>query len=57
MNLCQFVFGPSWQLLDIEAASAEVYQSATGWATSINDVQAIGQRRLNLLRAFNARES
>lgn len=55
MNLCQFVFGPSWQLLDVNDM-AEVYQSATGWATSIDDVQAIGQRRLNLLRAFNARE-
>lgn len=55
MDLCQFVFGPSWQLLDVHDM-AEVYEAATGWETSIEDVQQIGRRRLNMLRAFNARE-
>ncbi|MBK9944956.1 MAG: aldehyde ferredoxin oxidoreductase family protein [Kouleothrix sp.] len=55
MNLCQFVYGPTWQLLDV-GDMAQVYAAATGWETSIDDVQAIGQRRLNMLRAFNARE-
>lgn len=55
MNLCQFVFGASWQLLDAQDM-ASVYQAATGWDTSIADVQEIGRRRLNMMRAFNARE-
>ena len=28
----------------------------TGWTLSIPDIQQIGERRLNLARAFNARE-
>jgi aldehyde:ferredoxin oxidoreductase len=55
LDLCQFVYGPSWQLFDM-ADMAAVHQAATGWATSIDDVQLIGRRRLNMLRAFNARE-
>lgn len=53
--LCQFVYGPSWQLLDV-ADMAAVYQAATGWPTTIETIQEIGRRRLNMLRAFNARE-
>jgi aldehyde:ferredoxin oxidoreductase len=55
INLCQFVYGPSWQLLDVSDIAA-VYQATTGWETSIDDVQEIGRRRLNMLRAYNARE-
>jgi aldehyde:ferredoxin oxidoreductase len=55
LDLCQFVYGPSWQLFDV-ADMAAVHEAVTGWATSIDDVQAIGRRRLNMLRAFNARE-
>jgi aldehyde:ferredoxin oxidoreductase len=55
LDLCQFVFGPSWQLFDVGDMAA-VHQAATGWDTSIADVQEIGRRRLNMLRAFNARE-
>ncbi len=55
LDLCQFVYGPSWQLFDV-ADMAAVHQAATGWPTSIADVQQIGRRRLNMLRAFNARE-
>jgi aldehyde:ferredoxin oxidoreductase len=55
LDLCQFVYGPAWQLLDVGDMAA-LYQAATGWPTSIEDVQQIGRRRLNMLRAFNARE-
>jgi aldehyde:ferredoxin oxidoreductase len=57
LDLCQFVFGygPSWQPFELDDI-ATVYQAATGWATSIGDIQEIGRRRLNMLRAFNARE-
>jgi aldehyde:ferredoxin oxidoreductase len=55
LDLCQFVYGPSWQLFDVGDMAA-VHQAVTGWETSIDDVQEIGRRRLNMLRAFNARE-
>jgi aldehyde:ferredoxin oxidoreductase len=56
LNLCQFVFGPSWQLYDTEQV-AEAVRLVTGWEDySVQDVLAVGERRLNLLRVFNARE-
>ncbi len=54
-DLCQFVWGPSWQLGG-PAEMAELMTAVTGWEITIADVQRIGERRLNLLRAFNARE-
>ena len=54
-DLCQFVYGPSWQLLG-PAEMAELMHAVTGWEMTVNDIQRIGERRLNLMRAFNARE-
>jgi aldehyde:ferredoxin oxidoreductase len=54
-NLCQFVWGPSWQLGG-PAEMAELMTAVTGWDITIEEVQRIGERRLNLMRAFNARE-
>jgi aldehyde:ferredoxin oxidoreductase len=55
INVCQFVYGPSWQLYGPQDM-ADLLASATGWAVTVDDIQAIGRRRLNLMRAFNARE-
>ena len=55
LGLCQFVFGPAWQLFDVQAM-ADLTAAATGWELSVDDILAIGQRRLNLMRAYNARE-
>lgn len=55
LNLCQFVFGPAWHLYGPDHM-AEVVRLITGWKISIDDLLTIGARRLNLLRAFNARE-
>ncbi|NOZ71468.1 MAG: aldehyde ferredoxin oxidoreductase family protein [Chloroflexi bacterium] len=54
-NVCQFVWGPAWQLYSTQQM-AEMIESVTGWETSIDEILRVGQRRLNLLRAFNARE-
>ena len=35
---------------------AELNSAATGWETTVEDIQRTGRRRLNLMRAFNARE-
>jgi aldehyde:ferredoxin oxidoreductase len=54
-NLCQFVYGPSWQLIG-PAEMAELASAVTGWSITVDDIQKIGERRVNLMRAFNARE-
>jgi aldehyde:ferredoxin oxidoreductase len=54
-DLCQFVYGPSWQLLG-PVEMVELMRAVTGWEMTVADMQRIGERRLNLLRLFNARE-
>ena len=55
ISVCQFVYGPGWQLYGPEEM-AELMSAATGWDVSVDEIQRIGQRRLNLMRAYNARE-
>lgn len=54
-NLCQFVYGGSWQLYG-PSEVVELVRAATGWDVTLDEVMKVGERRLNLLRAFNARE-
>ena len=55
LGLCQFVWGPSWQLYG-PADTAELVNAGTGWETTIEELLRVGERRIHLLRAFNARE-
>lgn len=55
MTLCQFVFGPAWQLFGPQDM-ADLLSHATGWSVTVDDIQMYGRRRLNLMRALNARE-
>ncbi len=55
LNLCQFVFGPAWQLYGPDHF-VEAVRAITGWDVDLAELQTIGARRLNMLRAFNARE-
>jgi aldehyde:ferredoxin oxidoreductase len=55
LPLCQFVFGPSWHLYG-PSQLVDVVRAATGWNVSLWELMKVGERRLNLLRAFNARE-
>ncbi len=55
VNMCQFVFGPAWHLYSM-GQLAEAVRRITGWEVSVEELQRVGERRLNLLRAFNARE-
>ncbi|MFH1085489.1 MAG: aldehyde ferredoxin oxidoreductase family protein [Chloroflexota bacterium] len=52
---CQFVWGPTWQLYDL-GQLVEFVQAVTGWKTSLYELLRVGERRLNLMRVFNARE-
>jgi aldehyde:ferredoxin oxidoreductase len=55
VNMCQFVFGPAWHLYSMGQLKQAV-QLITGWDVSMDELLLVGERRLNLLRAFNARE-
>jgi len=55
INLCQFVFGPSWHLYG-PSQIVDTARAITGWNVSLWELMKVGERRLNLMRAFNARE-
>jgi aldehyde:ferredoxin oxidoreductase len=54
-GLCQFVFGPAWTLYGPDQV-VQLIKAATGWNYSLFEYMQAGERRLNMLRAFNARE-
>ena len=55
INVCQFVFGPAWQLYDT-VQLAQAASAVTGWNITVPELLEVGERRLNMMRAFNARE-
>jgi aldehyde:ferredoxin oxidoreductase len=55
LNLCQFVYGGGWELYGPDHIVNAV-RFITGWDIDIDEVLLVGERRLNMLRAFNTRE-
>jgi aldehyde:ferredoxin oxidoreductase len=55
VNVCQFVYGPDWQLLGPQELVSMI-KDVTGWDVTLEELLAVGERRLNMLRAFNAQE-
>jgi aldehyde:ferredoxin oxidoreductase len=55
VELCQFVWGPGWTLYGPKE-TVEFVKAATGWDVTLDELMAVGMRRLNLMRTFNARE-
>jgi len=55
LNVCQFVFGPSWQLYGPNQLT-ELVKAVTGWDITLEELMTVGERRINMMRAFNARE-
>lgn len=53
--LCQFVWGPAWTLYGPDEEVA-MMKAVTGWDVTLEEIQRVGERRINMLRAFNARE-
>lgn len=53
--LCQFAWGPAWQLYGPKDL-IDFCKYGIGWDTSIEELQEIGERRINMMRCFNARE-
>lgn len=55
VELCQFVWGPGWTLYGPKE-TAEMVSAVTGWDVTVDELVRVGERRLNLMRVFNARE-
>jgi aldehyde:ferredoxin oxidoreductase len=55
LELCQFVWGPAWTLFG-PTETVELVRAVTGWQVSLYELMRVGERRLNMLRYFNARE-
>jgi aldehyde:ferredoxin oxidoreductase len=55
LGLCQFVWGPSWQLYG-PSETVELVRAGTGWQATMEELLEVGERKINLHRAFNARE-
>lgn len=55
LELCQFVFGPAWTLYGPKE-TVEMVQAVTGWDVTLDELMKLGERRINMLRAFNTRE-
>ena len=55
VELCQFVYGPTWTLYG-PRETVEMVQAVTGWDASLFELMKVGERRLNLMRVYNARE-
>ncbi len=54
-NLCAFVYGPAWQLYGPDQM-LEAIQAVTGWDMDMDEMMQVGERRTNMMRAFNARD-
>ncbi|MEJ2448334.1 MAG: aldehyde ferredoxin oxidoreductase C-terminal domain-containing protein, partial [Anaerolineales bacterium] len=55
LTLCQFVFGPAWQVYGPRQI-VEAVKAVTGWDVSFDELLQVGERRVNMMSAFNARE-
>jgi aldehyde:ferredoxin oxidoreductase len=55
VNLCVLAWGTAWQLYGPQQA-IELVQSVTGWDVDIEELLTVGERRINMMRAFNAME-
>jgi aldehyde:ferredoxin oxidoreductase len=55
LELCQFVYGPAWTLYG-PAETVDMVRAITGWDITLDELMAVGERRISLFRTFNARE-
>lgn len=54
-SVCQFVWGPAWTLYGPQE-TVDLMRNVTGWHDfSLAELMEVGERRLNMMRAFNAR--
>lgn len=53
--LCQFLYGPAWQVYGPDQLVAAL-RAITGWDVTLAELMRVGERRVNMMAAFNARE-
>ena len=53
--LCQFVWGPCWELYGPDDL-INLCKYGLGWEASLFELMRVGERRINMMRFFNARE-
>jgi aldehyde:ferredoxin oxidoreductase len=53
--LCNFCYGPAWQLYKTDDIIA-LCKAGIGWDVTAEELAEIGERKINMMRAFNARE-
>jgi aldehyde:ferredoxin oxidoreductase len=53
-SVCQFTFH-AWTIFSLQDL-VSVINAATGWQYTLEEFMLLGERRINLMRAFNARE-
>jgi aldehyde:ferredoxin oxidoreductase len=53
--LCQFVFGPAWGTYG-PSETVDMIKAVTGWPINLYELMLVGERRINMMRVFNARE-
>jgi aldehyde:ferredoxin oxidoreductase len=49
------VFGPAWTLFG-PRETVDTVNAVTGWDVTLDELMKLGERRINMLRAFNTRE-
>jgi aldehyde:ferredoxin oxidoreductase len=54
-SVCQFVYGPSWQLFGPDHLR-DALNAVTGWNLTIEELQDVGARKIVMQRYFNARD-
>jgi aldehyde:ferredoxin oxidoreductase len=55
IGLCAFAWGSAWQLYGPQQA-VELVKAVTGWDVTIDELLKVGERRINMMRVFNAKE-
>jgi aldehyde:ferredoxin oxidoreductase len=55
LSLCQFDWGPAWELYGTDRF-ADMVKAVTGWEITLDDLLLAAERRITMMRAFNARE-
>jgi aldehyde:ferredoxin oxidoreductase len=53
-SVCQFTFN-TWSIFSLQQL-VEVINATTGWQYTMHELMLLGERRINLMRAFNTRE-
>ena len=52
--LCQFAWGPAWQLYG-PMEVLDYCKYGAGWDVTLEELQEVGERRINMMRLFNAK--